>query len=132
MARIIKSILSLLLIGVLHVAANNILVKENLYDGSADMPFSPCEYCFDNIKLPYLPDAELGSIGFYIQHNAHSRTSRTHFSGSAYSLRDIALLMAEREAMLIKHWQKVHDDYLFSITHPVSEYYIFALRHIII
>ena len=132
MARVIKSILSLLLIGVLHVAANNVLVKEDLYDDSVDMQSSSCAYCFDNIKLPYLPDAELGSIGFYVQQNAPSRTSRTHFNGSAYSLRDIALIMAEREAMLTKHWQKDHGDYLLSITHPASEYYIFALRHIII
>ena len=133
MARVVKSILSLLLIAVLHVAANNVLVEENLYDNSIDTQSSSCAYCFDTIKWPYLPDAELGSIGFYVQQNAPSRTSRTNFNGSAFSLRDIAIIMAEREAMLIKHWQKVHDGYLLSsITHPVSEYYVFGLRHIII
>ena len=133
MARVIKLILSLLLIAVLHVTVNNSLVEEDLYDDSSVVSFSSGKYLFDNIQLPHLPDAELGSIGFYVQYSAPSRTSRTYSNGSAFSLRDIALIMAEREAMLCKHWQKLYDRFLlFSITHPISEYYIFALRHIII
>lgn len=132
MARIVKSILFLLLVVILHVSANGGLVKENLYEGSS-IPCSSQQYSWDNIKLPYLPDGELGSIGFYLQQPVSSRTNRTHFDGSAFSLRDMAQIMSEREGMLIRHWQKLYNQSLLSsITHPVGEYYVFALKHIII
>jgi len=131
MARIIKSILSLLLIVVLHVAVSNILVKETLCESSIVLSTSSRQLSFDNIQLPCLPDAELGSIGSFYQ-QAASRTYRSYFDGSAFSLRDIVRIMAEHEAMLFKHWQKECDGLLSSITHPISEYYVFGLRHIII
>ncbi|WP_163174993.1 hypothetical protein [Bacteroides sp. 51] len=132
MARIIKSILFLLLVVVLHVSANDGMVKENLYEGGS-IPCSSQQYSWDNIKLPYLPDGELGSIGFCTQQPISSRTNRTNFDGSAFSLRDMAQIMSEREGMLFCHWEKLYSkSLLFSITHPVSEYYVFALKHIII
>ena len=132
MARMIKSILFLLLVVVLHVSATDSLVKENLYEGGS-IPYSSQQYSWDSLKLPYLPDGELGSIGFYLQQPVSSRTNRTHFDGSAFSLRDMTQIMSEREGMLFRHWQKLcNKSLLSSITHPVGEYYVFALKHIII
>lgn len=133
MARIVKSILFLLLVVVLHVAVGNGLVKENLCGDISVLPYSSQQYSIDSMQLPYLPDGELGSVGFYLQQPVSSRTNRTNFDGSAYSLRDMAQVMAEHDAMLVRDWQKrSNSSLLLSIIHPVSEYYIFALRHIII
>lgn len=132
MARVIKSILFLLLVVVLHVTVSGYSTEEELCGDSIVVPHSSSQYSLDSMQLPYFPDAELGSIGFYLQEPATSRTNRCYFS-SALSMRDIAQMIAARDAILFNHWQKLSDEsILFSITHPIGEYYVFALRHIII
>lgn len=130
MARVIRSILFLLLVVVLHVTASSHIAEETLCN--APVVLSSSQHSVDHAQLPYFPDAELGNTSFYLQEVGSDRTSRI-FLGSAFSLRSIIQLMAEHEAMLFKHWQKQNDvSFLSSIVHPISEYYIFALRHIII
>lgn len=133
MERIIKLILFFLLAVVLHVSVNDNLVREDLSEEILSLSYSSQQYSVDSIRLPYLPDGELGGVGLYLQQPVSSRTHRIYFEGFAYSLRDIVQVMADRDAMLFGHWQKLSNRALLSsITHPVSEYYVFALKHIII
>lgn len=134
MVRLGKSIFFLLLIMVLHVAIGSSLAEESFCETPVSMSVSSSQQqSFDNIPMLYLPTAELGSIGLPLQQQFSSRSYRSHFDGFAFTLRDIAGLIAEREAMLFKHWQRVNEeDALSPIIHPISEYYVFALRRIII
>lgn len=134
MKSIIKSILFLSLVFVLHAMVGDVLAKENLCKERAVVSYSSVQSYFDNTQLPHSLDAELGSIGFYLQQTGTDRPSRTPWE-PVYSLRNIGRIVAERYSMLFKYESRLDDSFFSSLTsiiHPVSDYYVFALRHIII
>ena len=45
---------------------------------------------------------------------------------------DIAQRLADRDAVLSQHWGKLYETTTSYCCHPVSEYYVFALRRIIV
>lgn len=128
----------MLLVVVLHVSAYDSMIKETLYQEECVLSHSYSsqylpEYSLEDVQLPYLADGELGGVAIYLQPPVSFRTCRTSFDGFAYALRDMVQIISKRQAVLLRHWQKLSDSNLLSsITHPVSEYYVFALRRIVI
>lgn len=86
----------------------------------------------DSRDIPFTADAELGSIGLNAYQYADSRSLRTSFNAHTLALKNVTRNISNRQAILSKHWEKFCDSSILSVSHPVSEYYVFALRHIII
>lgn len=133
MARLLKSILFLLLVVIMHIASDNAFTENHFSDdNSANYPYSSQQHSLDKVQLPFRADAEMGSIGFHLMnHIASFRDQRTQ--RGYFTLKSVWQILAEHQSLLFRHWNRVDDDALLSsITRPVSEYYIFGLRHIII
>jgi len=86
----------------------------------------------DACNLPIIPEAELGSIGFTFHNPVTSRLLRFHSQNYFYSMKYMSRQLCERENNLTANWEKSYDDFILSVSHPISEYYVFGLRHIII
>ena len=74
-------------------------------------------------QTPYFPDAELAGTGIQTHQIAMSRI---------FSLKALAQRLADRDAVLSQHWGKLYETTTSYCCHPVSEYYVFALRRIIV
>lgn len=133
MVRVLKSILFLLLVVVLHIASDNAFTENHFSnDNSVSYPYTSEQHTLDKVQLPFRADAELGGIGFHLMNHLDSFREQRTQRGS-FTLKSISQILAEHESLLYKHWNRVGDDALLSsIIHPVSEYYVFGLRHIII
>lgn len=90
------------------------------------------ETCFTSPQLPYLPDAELASSNGHMQLLTFPRVQRSYIVEYLFSLRDCGEKLAQREAALALHKEKLFDTTTYYRCHPVCEYYIYTLRRIII
>ena len=79
-----------------------------------------------NPQAPYFPDAELAGAGIQVHQIAMSRIQR--IQAAEY----VAQRLADRDAALSQQWGKLYDTTTSYCCHPVSEYYVFALRRIIV
>lgn len=84
-------------------------------------------------KLPYISDAEIANSGGTSQLLTISRAQRSYTTTEyILSLKDVVEQIAHREDALSLHRQKLFDTSAFYRCSPASEYYVFALRRIII
>lgn len=90
------------------------------------------EACFTSPRLPYLPVAELASNNGHVQLLTMSRIQRSYFTEYIFSLKDWVDKIAQREAVLSLHREKLFDATAYYRCQPVCEYYIFVLRRILI
>ena len=83
-------------------------------------------------QFPYLPEAELaGGIG-QSQLLNFLRVQRSFAIEYVFSLKDWVDMLAQRDAVLSLHREKLYDTSAYYRCHPVCEYYIFTLRRILI
>ena len=90
------------------------------------------ETCVSVPQLPYLPDAELAGMSGQSQLLSFSRVQRFITTEYIFSLKDWVDRLAQREAVLSLHREKLYDATAYYRCQPVCEYYIFTLRRIII
>lgn len=90
------------------------------------------EECFTSPRLPYLPVAELASTAGHIQSLVLSRVQRSYLAEYIFSLKDWVAKLAQREAVLSLHKEKLFDVAAYCRCRPACEYYIFTLRRILI
>lgn len=88
--------------------------------------------CFSSPQLPYLPDAELAGTSGHTQWLTSSRVQRSSTTEYIFSLRDWVDKLAQHEAVLSLHREKLYDATAYYRCQPVCEYYIFTLRRILI
>lgn len=89
--------------------------------------------CVSVPQLPYLPDAELTGLFGHSQSLSFSRLQRSLTTEYFVSLKSWVNKLAQREAMLSLHREKLYDaTSLHNRCQPACEYYIFTLRRIII
>lgn len=88
--------------------------------------------CVSAPQLPYLPDAELAGMSGQSQLLSFSRVQRFITTEYIFSLKDWVDKLAQREAVLSLHREKLYDSTAYYRCQPVCEYYIFTLRRIII
>lgn len=117
-----------------------------LYDGAIDSSTSPAEdlkhaittapvtqHCFlKSSDLPYLPEAELFGGCTPVHQLTMSRLQRIQVVEYSVFLKEFLRSMANREGALSLHQEKIYDTTTSYYCHPASQYYVFALRRIII
>lgn len=83
-------------------------------------------------QLPYLPEAELVNCCSLMHQVNMSRVQRVNVIEYSISLKGVLQSLACREASLSQHWGRIYDTTTSYNCHPSSQYYVFALRRIII
>lgn len=139
MARFLKIIGLLVLTFAFWQTLSNLFIGTNLIneDKSVDIhavavKHQADEACFSSPQLPYLPDAELASSNGHIQLLTFPRVQRSYIVEYLFSLRDCGEKLAQREATLALHKEKLFDTTTYYRCHPVCKYYVYTLRRIII
>ncbi|MDD3040588.1 hypothetical protein [Bacteroides sp.] len=131
MAKFVNIILFLLLAVALHGIANNISnenVEQNEYAGTISLVHQ------DQIgapQLPYLPVAELTS-NLQSHQISMSRVQRVQTGEYFFLLKNFLQNWAKRESSLSLHREKIYATTVSCYCQPACEYYVFALKHIII
>lgn len=83
-------------------------------------------------RLPFISDAENSNSGGATQLLTFARVQHFYTTENILSLKGTVELMATREGALSMHREKLFDTHAFYPCSPVSQYYVYALRHIII
>ena len=83
-------------------------------------------------QLPYMPDAEIENLGGAIQLLTFLRVQRSYTTEFLLSLKGVLIRMARHVGALSSQRLKLFDISTFGQLRPACEYYVFALRHIII
>ena len=78
------------------------------------------------------PHQEEASNNGHVQLLTMSRIQRSYITEYIFSLKDWVDKIAQREAVLSLHREKLFDATAYYRCQPVCEYYIFALRRILI
>lgn len=82
-------------------------------------------------QYPYFPEAELAGSVTQPQLLTFLRVQRSMFTECAYSLKDRMDLLVQCIATLCLHSEKLHHTTYYRCQ-PMCEYYVFALRRILI
>lgn len=90
------------------------------------------ETCIAVPQLPYLPEAELAGFSGQSQLLTFLRIQRSSALDCIFSLKGWVNMLSQREAVLTLHREKLYDATAYYRCNPVCEYYIFALRRILI
>lgn len=80
----------------------------------------------------YLPEAELLGGSVPTHQITTSRLLRIHMIQYSLSLKELAQSLVSREAALSQHQGRIYTTTTSYYCHPASQYYVFALRRIII
>lgn len=88
--------------------------------------------CISAPQKPYFSDAEPVTASGHIQLLTFSHAQRLYTTEDTYSLKEMVEQLAFREGALSLHREKLFDTSAFYRYCPVCEYYVFALRRIII
>lgn len=119
----------------LYAAANEVSAMKNA-DEKAHMVLpvqnEGVQATLSAVQLPYFPDAELAGTGMQIQQITTSRLQRINVLEYIFSLKSLSQKLADRDAVLSQHRCRLYDTTTSYYCHPASEYYVFALRRIIV
>lgn len=83
-------------------------------------------------QFPYFPDAELAGAGIQFHQVTISRLQRINASKYLLSLKGLAQQLVDHKAALMQHWGRIYSTTTSHFCYPASEYYVFALRRIIV
>lgn len=131
MAKFIKVILFLLFALAFHCVADNLFTEKPVKVEECAFDYKIDSQKVTSAQLPYLPEGELSSAAQSHQ-IVTSRIQRISLLEYFISLRALAQKSLLREAALAQHWGRIYDTTTSYSCHPASEYYVFALRRIII
>lgn len=136
MAKFVRVICCLLFAMALYATANDASAgrsaEEALCADAISLHGNEMQAALTTARTPYLPDAELAGVGMQVQQVPMSRVLRINVLGHIFSVKSISQKLADRDAMLSQHWCRLYETTTHYCCHPVSEYYVFALRHIIV
>lgn len=131
MAKFVKVILFLLLTVVLHGVASNVLTEKVEQKQYVTVLAVERQTEVGVPEYPYLPVAELiGNSSFHQM--TTTRVQRVQIGDYFFSLKSVLQNYANRENSLSQHWGRIYSTTTSYNCQPASEYYVFALRRIII
>lgn len=131
MARFVKVILFLLLAVVLYGMTNNHFTREQVKPIQCNVTYSDKQHGEINAPVtPCLPEAEL--INMQSHQLSVTRLQRLHISEHLFSLRNLLFSCSNRDNSLSQQLCKIYNTTTSYFCQPSSEYYVFALRRIII
>ena len=131
MAKFVKIILFTLFVWVLNTAASNISIDKSIETQNHKLEYIESHsHEFSNTQLPYLPEGELTAMQSH--QIVNTRIQRYNMLEYSSALRGIFQSLLLRDASLTQHFGKVYDTTTAYCCQLASEYYVFALKRIII
>lgn len=136
MGKFIKVILCLLFAIAIYATANEVSAR-NGADGETHTSLTiqnegTIRTVLTSARPPYLPEAELAGTGMQMQQITFSRLQRISALEYLFSLKGLSQRLSDRDAMLSQHQSRLYATTTDYGCHPVSDYYVFALRRIIV
>lgn len=131
MARFVKIILFSLLMITLHGVTSNVsasqveLVKHDITSSSTQQQKVRVP------EFPYLPVADL-NCNLQTHHASTTRVQRVQAGEYLFFFKNILLNYANKEASSLLNWSRISGTTTSYHYKQTGEYYVFALRHIII
>lgn len=136
MAKFVKMILFLLFAVALHCVASDFFaeksVKEECRAAVLSLEHGVSETAVARVQSPQFPVAELAGGGIQTQQVVTSRIQRIHATQYILSLKSLGQKLVDCEAALSQNRQRLYDNTTSYCCHPVNDYYVFALRRIIV
>lgn len=131
MAKLVKVILFFLFAVTIHCVADNIFTDKPVDNQDCVLPYTIETQKVSNAELPYLPEGELSNGGQSHQ-TVTSRLQRINLLEYSISLKALTHQQSLREAALVQHQGKLYDTTTSYYCHSAREYYVFALRRILV
>ena len=125
MAKFVKVILFLLLTVTLHGVAGNVFTGKAVEQGKYAVTYSMSQH--EQISEPV---AELNNLQSY--QTSVTRVQRVQLGEYFSTLKNLLQCCADYENSLSQHLGKIYNTTISYYCQPSSEYYVFALRRIII
>lgn len=136
MVKFVKVILAFLFAMLLHSAASDYSTRPTAKGDDCIALTLPAksipEATIAAAHLPYFPDAELAGAGIQFHQVTLSRLQRISTSEYLLSLKGLTRQLVDYKAALIQHWGRIYSTTTSHFCYPASEYYVFALRRIIV
>lgn len=132
MAKFVKIVFLMLFAVAFYTAANSSFVDSSTKQGSSMLSLNTVQAKVSAAQRPYFPEAELASNALQTYQVMMSRIQRVNVLEYTLSLKNLIQQLASRIAALAHHSGRIYDTTTSYYCHPASEYYVFALRHIII
>ena len=132
MAKFVKIILFLLLAMTIHCVADNLFTDKPVKGETTTHIKNVKSSEISKPEFPFLPEGELASAAQNYQGATSNRVLRTSMKEYSLTLRMLVQKILLREAALAQHWGRIYDTTVSYCCCPASEYYVFALRRIII
>jgi hypothetical protein len=131
MAKFVKVILFLLLVVTLHGIAGNVFIEEPVEQTENTITYSLKQH--GQISVPEFPCSPVAELTNLQSHQMSvTRIQRVQLGEYFTTLKNLLQCCAERDNSLSQHWGRIYDTTTSYYCQPSSEYYVFALRHIII
>lgn len=131
MTKIVKVILFLLFAVAMHCVANNIFTDNQVEGQECITSYTIESQKVSSAQLPYLPEGELTN-GVQSHQTITYRIQRISILEYFISLKALAHKQSLREGALARHQGRIYDSTISYFCHPACEYYVFALRRILI
>lgn len=133
MAKFVKLILLLLFSVAFYSIVNDFSAAKVEQDSYAVTAMSGEQGNFvASAHSPFLPEAELVGGGSLTHQVTMSRIQRVNVIEYSLSMKGVLRNLANCEASLSRHQGRIYDTTTSYYCHPSSEYYVFALRRILI
>ena len=131
MAKFVKVILFLLLTVTLHGVAGNVFTGKAVEQGKYAVTYSMSQHeQISEPEFPCSPVAELNNLQSY--QSSVTRVQRVQLGEYFSTLKNLLQCCADYENSLSQHLGKIYNTTISYYCQPSSEYYVFALRRIII
>lgn len=131
MDKYVKVILSVLFAMILYGMTDNFSADQQVESQRYALVCKAESQELSSAQLPYLPEGELTSAAQSHQ-VVTPRVQRASFLEYSLLLKSLMQKLSVREGALSQHWGRIYDTTTSYKCHSVSDYYVFALRRIII
>ena len=129
--KFVKVILFLLLTVTLHGVAGNVFTGKAVEQGKYAVTYSMSQHeQISEPEFPCSPVAELNNLQSY--QTSVTRVQRVQLGEYFSTLKNLLQCCADYENSLSQHLGKIYNTTISYYCQPSSEYYVFALRRIII
>lgn len=115
----------------IHCVADNIFTDKQVEGQECIMSYTVEPQKVSSAQLPYLPEGELTN-GCQSHQTITSRIQRISLLEYFISLKTLVHKQSLIEGALAQHQGRIYDSTTSCFCHPACEYYVFALRRILI
>ncbi len=134
MIRLLKFALVLLLMWPLNAALDELIAHQTVGQEQCEStyPVNSIPNKIQETTYPYWPAVELNASAANAYQLVASRIQRWVVTEYTISMKSILQKLADREAAVSQHQERIYDTTISYFCEPASQYYVYTLRRILI